>query len=762
MTDRLNQKKLLSQLKSLLERPDPDYGRILGLSSKLATLDPDNVRFTADSGLISRLGKELVARQETAVSELVKNAYDADSREVRLLFSRTEEPGGELLIVDDGLGMTREQLINGFMRLASTEKIHEPTSPRYGRRRAGRKGIGRFAAQRLGVQLELITQTENSDNALSVLIDWSDFEREVDLVVIPSQIRDVPKERVEGTTLKIRKLREAWTDAQITRVYRFIAELTQPYPLSKRKRLPSGREPDSGFKVTCLRRTNGKDVEVASGEKMVFDYAVAEVTATVDATGHGSWRLVSERYGLDHRAILSPDEEDPKQTFAHITRVHAKAYYFIWTSELVPGQQLSRLRNLAAEQGGIRLYRNGFRVFPYGEPRNDWLGLDEEYRRRTVLPPIANNNWFGFVEVTDPDGEQFEETSSREGLANNAAYQELVGFISSSLIASALRIASARETKQRAGQRGFKSKRVRIPNELLSEAARDLEKAADELERSSGTIPGGSVSPSIAAVRDAARSVRTAGQVLIHENAMLRVLAGLGLTIGVFTHEVRVRLLHLRNLLKEWLDQYGSHPAVKKILPTLESELELLRSYAGYFDTAISANVRRELEVQDLSDTLFSFMKQFKHAIERRGVAFDSDDEIEENLLTKPMHSSEWASILGNLLTNALKAIRMSPNHGRGRILIRAGRELDRIFLEFADNGIGIPKEHQDQIFEAFFTTTHSTSTDKDELTGTGLGLTIVRDILSAYGGEIYLSEPPKGFVTCFRIELSAAEGSSL
>src|SRR6185369_1833044 len=112
-----NQQKLLSQLRSLLESRAPDYGQILKVSSKLASFDPENVRFTADSGLISRLGKELVARQETAVSELVKNAFDADALRVRLVFANAEKPGGELVISDDGLGMTRQQLVNGFMRL---------------------------------------------------------------------------------------------------------------------------------------------------------------------------------------------------------------------------------------------------------------------------------------------------------------------------------------------------------------------------------------------------------------------------------------------------------------------------------------------------------------------------------------------------------------------------------------------------------------------------------------------------------------------
>ena len=752
------QQKLLSQLRSLLEKPSPDYGRILKISSKLASLDPDNVRFTADSGLISRLGKELVARQETAVSELVKNAFDADARQVRLVFSNAEKPGGELVITDDGLGMTRQQLINGFMRLASAEKVEEPISPRYGRQRAGRKGIGRFAAQRLGEQLQLITQTENARSALSVIIDWRDFERGSDLFEITSQIIEVAKERDEGTTLRIVGLREAWTDAQIARVYRYVSELLQPYPLARRRRLLTGKEADPGFKAMFYRRLDGEDVEIASEERMIFDYALAEVTAKVDSTGRGSWRVTSRRLNLDHKSTISADPENPKLPFECLRGVHLKAYYFNWARDLVPGQQLSRLQNLAQEQGGIRLYRNGFRVLPYGDRKNDWLGLDEEYRKRTVLPPIANPNWFGFVEVSDTEGDRFEETSSREGVENNAAYDELVAFVRSTLIAAVQRVASVRGRKQTAGQKGFRSKLAKSRGELLEQVASMLEDAANELMQSPSHTPDNGLSTPSAAVRDAAQYVRAVGQELIHENAMLRVLGGLGLTIGMFTHEVLTQLLHLRSLLKEWLAVYGSNSAVKKILPTLESKLDLLSSYAGYFDVAISANVRRDLEEQDVTKTLADFIEQFERAAERNGTKFVEESEIDEDLMTLPMHPSEWASVLGNLLTNSLKAIRRSANRGRGRILIRAWREQKTVLIDFADNGDGIPASNVAQIFDPFFTTTHLASSTHDELTGTGLGLTIVHDILSAYGGDIYLTTPPDGFKTCFRIEVPAAE----
>jgi signal transduction histidine kinase len=741
-----NPERLQAELRKLLEESKPDYGRMLAISSELAALDTNNVRFTADAGLISRLGKELVARQETAVSELVKNAYDADARRVRVTFVNARQPGGTLLIEDNGVGMSREELINGFMRLASTEKIHEPLSPRFRRQRAGRKGIGRFSAQRLGRKLDLITQSENSRGALHLTIDWDDFEKEGDLLLVPNRVRQVRKVRREGTTLRIRGLRDGWTDAEITRIYRYVAELIQPFPLSKRVRIGKKKEKDPGFKATFFRRIRGKEIEIASEDRLVFDYALAEVSGTVDSDGRGEWAVKCSRYAVNEKHSIGPDTSS-KSRFAHLTNIHFRAYYFIWEAELVPGQQLTRLRTLASEQGGIRLYRNGFRVLPYGEQQDDWLSLNELYRRRTVLYPIANNNWFGFVQITDPIGEKFEETSSREGLAHSPSFKELTQFIHTALVAAAARVNSERNIKLRASEKDFQSKRLRGMSDLWEKTIINLEHTAKRLESE------GAGQQSIGAVRHAAEGLKKAGQVLLEENAMLRVLSSLGLTIGIFTHEIRHQLFHLKSLIKEWMEGSGSKKAFKAVLPVLDSRISLLQAYTSYFDSAISANVRRELRPQDLSVTLYEFIDQFRQMVDREGSGF-LDDEIEEDLVTTAMHTSEWASILGNLLTNALKAIRRSKNRGQGKISIRAWRDSKKIIVNFIDNGDGIPNKLKDKIFDPFYTTTNSTSFSKDDLTGTGLGLKIVKDIVSSYNGDIYVSKAPPGYSTCMRIEI--------
>ncbi len=131
------EQEIKEELSELLKSEKPNYSAILTLSNELAQLDSEHVRFSVDAGLINRLGTELVSRQETAVSELVKNVYDADALSVFLKFINSESIGDTLVISDDGNGMTREQLIDGFMRISSSDKIENPLSPIFHRKRAG-------------------------------------------------------------------------------------------------------------------------------------------------------------------------------------------------------------------------------------------------------------------------------------------------------------------------------------------------------------------------------------------------------------------------------------------------------------------------------------------------------------------------------------------------------------------------------------------------------------------------------------------------
>lgn len=765
MEDNSSIEEIRVALTATLTNPNLDISKVIALSAELARNDPDSVRFSTDAGIITRLGRELVAKHETAVAELIKNSYDADAPTVDLTFVDADWEGGTLLIEDTGLGMTRQQLVDGFMRLSSNDKTLYPYSPRYERRRAGQKGIGRFAVQRLGARLTIKTQTLESDIAFQVQIDWNQFESGIDLSSVANHIEEVPKEKPEGTTLIIEDLRDGWTEAAIRRVYRYVGELLQPFPLSDPRKEEEHQlieKTDPGFKVRLIRRRENEEAVIASEEDSIFPYALAEIEAYVDGEGFGCWTMHSKQLEIDLPVLSIGKEGNDKEPLSYLRNASVKLYYFIWDADLLPRAMFSTLRELAQSKGGIRVYRNGFRVLPYGERGDDWINLDKSTRARSILPPHGNNNFFGFVQLDDYRGD-FIETSSREGFLENEPYVELQEFCYTVIRPAVLRIAEARERKQTASQRDWKAS-GKSASAAIREAAEHLEQLANE-EEIEGTPSVGNaptrtkqqkqkLNTLAVTLRDAVDSQDEFNQQLLAENGMLRVLASLGLIIGEFTHEVRQTLgaahLNARRLTRMLTEGGREH----EVASTLFANIQRFWSYASYFDRAITENAGRELAPQNLRAVVRDFIETISDAAYRIGIQVEMQAQGND-LITEPMHGSELASILFNFYSNSQKAIRRARS--KGKILVNLGEMQDVVYLEFSDNGDGVPPEHRERIFNAFFTTATPTgklASEEDELQGTGLGLKIVKDIVEGYNGDIRVVSPKEGFATTIRIEL--------
>jgi len=760
--------ELKRALASELQKENSDNGVILSLSNEIANLDETQIRFSVDAGIINRLGKELVGRHETAVSELIKNSFDADSTEVKLTFENALRSGGSLLIEDNGHGMTREQLINGFMRLSSADKIHNPISPKFNRTRAGKKGIGRFATQRLGEVLTIITQTSNLNEAIRITIKWNSFETDKDLATISSKIEIVPKVKDEGTILIIENLREGWSDAMIKRVYRYTSDLLQPFPLSKNSIEDTRKSIDPGFKSSYFRKEEGVIFRIIDEEEAFLNHALAEIEGYVLEDGQGCWSLKSEKLNFPEEIFeIGSDKENKESRFEHIKGVHFKCYYFIYETSLLPTQTMTFIRNVANERGGIRLYRNGFRVLPYGEKGNDWMGLDESTRRRVVLAPHQNISFFGFVEVSGDSANMFDETSSREGVIENDAFHELTEFVYRSIATAVIKIAELRQRKGKTSQKNWLKKESSATEKVDSAILKikeafedsDLEDHSDENFKKEWREQSDHRKEKFEEALNDLLQGRDEEKIekkgLIDELNMLRILAGLGLVIGEFVHEIKnyfpgihAETSFLRSALKEYKE--GTER-----VNNLEKNIKSLTTYSSYFDEAISRNVLRELESIELRDVVNRFEEIIQNNLERSKILFLKPVFEGFDLFTIPMHPSEWASILFNLFTNSRKAIRRACT--TGCIFIRCGRDNGYVFLEFSDNGDGIPKSEEEYIFNAFYTTSSAagfSANEADTLTGTGLGLKIVKDIVESYNGSVFVTIPHVGFSTTFRVEV--------
>lgn len=764
----MEEKKIREELERTLANDSSNYSKILELSSKLASFDKENVRFSVDAGVIDRLGTELVARQETAVSELVKNSYDADAKIVTLKFKDSDSIGGTLVIDDDGLGMTKEQLVNGFMRISSTDKLRNPLSERYNRKRSGQKGIGRFAVQRLGEKLTITTQTKESEKALELTIEWKKYKGDIDLVNITNKIISVEKQKEEGTTLKIDGLRDRWSQAAIKRIYRYVSAIIQPFPLSKLKEEIEEKDLiDPGFKTIFKKIDNSQEIIIADESLMIYDHALAEIEGWIDKNGLGIYNIKSERLNIDETGEIGSDPDNMSIPFSKLRMVKFKAYYYIYKVNLIPKMHESSIIKLSRTSGGIRLYRNGFRVLPYGEPGNDWLNLDESVKKRSILPVHGNLNFFGFVELTDSEN-KFNETSSREGLIENQSLIQLQNFVYRTLMTAVIKVAEIRNVKIVSGQQkeGKLYEKIEV---RIKDIAHTLEALDLELEKEEGNIQvkrkrRKKIQKLKKDIEKVAELQKEETSKMLKEKSMLRVLSSVGITIGQFIHEVRDYVSSMESDVKFLLEKLRSDAVLTERLLILDKNITTFKSYTSYFDNVISQNVVRELIPIEIQNRAEYFWKSIHGDAIKSDITFNIPTRNGAYLYTRPMHPSEWSSILFNLYTNAKKAIKRTK--GSGEIKIECGLENNSIFLEFSDTGDGISEENEEKIFEEFFTTTSPNTLEEidesNEITGTGLGLKIVKDIVSNYRGSIQVVSPKEGFNTCIRIEVPQATDKEL
>ena len=361
--------RITDQIQDELRKDVPDRLLLAKLSHRLLDLDTDNVRFTVDATHVQRLGRELVAKQETALAELVKNSFDADAT---LVLINIEPPGigvpGSIEIVDDGNGMSREDIRNGWMRLSTDSKVDLNHSPRFGRLRAGRKGIGRFAVERLGERLVLTTEQEGQSVGHRITFNWDEsFTRGQELSFVTHKVEEYSKKLDDkGTTLRIQGLRDNWSAASIRMAWKMLFQLQSPVLGQDVDKL-DGTEADPGFQVFI-------DSQDARGAKIALSLeAEFEKLATAHIRGElsedGTVVLTIDSPKLSHH-------ETEKVVFpelAGLGPVNLEAHYLIFDKKNMPGADVKSATALARELGGVKLYRNGFRVSPYGEQGDDWL-----------------------------------------------------------------------------------------------------------------------------------------------------------------------------------------------------------------------------------------------------------------------------------------------------------------------------------------------------------------------------------------------------
>ncbi len=398
--------------------------------------------FRPRARIMLQLGEQLIKNESIALLELVKNSYDADASVVNVIMNDIENPdNGSIIIEDNGTGMDLDTVKDVWMEPGSDNKekqfIEKKRSKKYNRLPLGEKGIGRFGAHKMGRIIELVTR-QNNKPEVYLTIDWTRFEGHQYLNEVSINITErepvVFVKTSHGTRITIKKLKDVWTRGTVRDIHRSLNSLCSPF---------SNQTPDSFMVNFCLGK-NQEWLEDLITWKEIEETALYHIRCSIQEDHitkftyeFRPWTIMDK---LKKRKVNEKDEHFQKLNRMvqrvekkivpldlsrfEIGQIHFEALIFDRTPKILAlgVQDKKGFKEYLDQNGGIRVYRDGVRVYDYGEPGNDWLNLDV---RRVNVPTkrISNNIILGAVHIDRDNSHSLLEKTNREGFIENEAYQ---------------------------------------------------------------------------------------------------------------------------------------------------------------------------------------------------------------------------------------------------------------------------------------------------------------------------------------------------
>lgn len=408
----------------------------------------DLYSFRPKARLLVLMGEQLIGSPRLALFELVKNAYDADATHVSVDLS-LDDPQPSILVQDDGDGMSFNDIRDIWLVPGADHRLlakhANKRSQKFGRLPLGEKGLGRFAVHKLGDVIKLTTRREGEDYESVVEIDWEQISKQNFLsdvqVKIEKRLPETFHGKAHGTKIWIGALRQTdWTRGDVRRMYRQVTSICSPF----------GAPTDFQVDLTVPGREG--DLTGIPSYQDILDRAIWKFKFDLSADGILGWNyeFVNRLKGvsLEGRTatangvrllVRSPARDIlGDSSISHDERllvdssfmkgiglISGEFYVFDRDKEVLarmPETQLIKL--FLDESGGIRVYRDGVRVYNYGERGDDWLGLD---LRRVNVPAarISRNIVVGAIHLNQEGSTELSEKTNREGFSESKALDRL-------------------------------------------------------------------------------------------------------------------------------------------------------------------------------------------------------------------------------------------------------------------------------------------------------------------------------------------------
>ena len=367
-----------------------------------------SIAFQPRARLLKLIGEELISDEVVAISELVKNAHDADAHRVTISFEGVTGPDGCICIRDDGHGMDVEHA-PGQVDGAGGEhqgRARAGRSRGLGRRVLGEKGVGRFAADKLARNLTIVSRCPRRSEEVHAVVDWDQYADDALMlsdVLNRWEVRPAREIEGHGTLLRMGGLRSQWTERMFRRLSLRLSRLLSPFR-TDRDRFVIHIESDDFPEYSGELRQDFLE-KAPYRVEAEFD---GEQTVTIALNDR---RAVAQRWNGHGELSCGP--------------VRIRIFAFD-----LEGESLARIgprmevRAWLREWTGVSIYRDGFRVWPYGEPHDDWLRLDQR-RVNNPVEKLSNNQVIGFIDIGRDRNPDLMDQTNREGLIHNQALDDL-------------------------------------------------------------------------------------------------------------------------------------------------------------------------------------------------------------------------------------------------------------------------------------------------------------------------------------------------
>jgi len=687
------------------------------------------IPFRPRARLLQLLGEELIGSPRLAVFELVKNAYDACATEVIVSLRGLDTQDPWIEVRDDGDGMDRKTIETIWMVPGHDHRKRQRTSAKRShcdRFPLGEKGLGRFAAHKLGDEITLVTRVAGQPECI-VKIDWNKLIEEEfledALVEIQTRQPEIFRNDESGTLIQVRQLKPKnfWTRGEVRRLYRQITSICSPF------------DSPEGFSAKLEvpeRESWTKDVPRVAD---LIDRAFWHFEFYLDADTF-SWKYDFLPRGVklenrsleeenDDQLLISTtqdrDDQAPRKTkvvrpqkehFLGIGPLWGEFHVYDRDKEvlaLLPETQL--LEEYLDSHGGVQVFRDGIRIYNYGEPGDDWLGLDLR-RVQTPTRKLSRNLVIGAIHLSLSESFDLREKTNREGFVENKSYANLRSLVLSVLATFERERKRDKDrirqllTKEDPGSRSG----IQQPLEKLK---KELKKTPKVYERCRGHLK--SIEMRYAEMK---------------EN-LLRP-AGASLNLSLVFHEVERGVRELETAVRNREDPVHIERQARDMVQLLDDFSSLLRKHprerhpiAALVDRARRINLLRfkfhKIVLQcDMSmSSNQGFDAEFPFGLALGALSNLIDNAIYWMNFRWPDEPDEWGTSPRKLFIGASNDLSGGPA------------------LVVADTGTGF-RDHPDDLVRAFYTR-------KPE--GMGIGLYYSNLVMELCGGELVF--PQRGDV---------------